>query len=276
MPTHSPEELSHKAVDALWRAALDVVKDNFNAAEHLPKKVYEFLLPIAASTCQGMFSTVMMFAGAMPALSNGASVRLWSQKPSPLMLLVLHMAPPQRGKSRLFQAVELLFETADDFVAKLAKKAADELATNLAPPLEGYQPPSEMQVSTKSISLQSFTMTEFFYRCSVEFPQVEIGGKKEKTTSRLWYGQAFNLDECYEFLDNIGLLGSRHDRDKTSGAQNIHLLRELTGSAHCLVTPWQWPSSKAHQHGAGPGRWTHCSYKGKVSLCCGCVCGKAR
>ena len=165
---------------------------------------------------------------------------------------------------------------ADDFVAKLAKKAADELATKLAPPLEGYQPPSEMQVSAKSISLQSFTMTEFFYRCSVEFPQVEIGGKKEKTTSRLWYGQAFNLDECYEFLDNIGLLGSRHDRDKTSGAQNIHLLRELTGSAHCLVTPWQWPSSKAHQHGAGPGRWTHCSYKGKVSLCCGCVCGKAR
>ena len=111
---------------------------------------------------------------------------------------------------------------ADDFVAKLAKKAADELATKLAPPLEGYLPPSEMQVSTKSISLQSFTMTEFFYRRSVEFPQVEIGGKKEKTTSRLWYWQAFNLDGCYEFLENIGLLGSRHDRDKTSGAVNTH------------------------------------------------------
>ena len=42
MPTHSPEDLSHKAGDALWRAALDVVKNNFNAAEHLPgpKKVY--------------------------------------------------------------------------------------------------------------------------------------------------------------------------------------------------------------------------------------------
>lgn len=222
MPAQSAEELSHKAVDALWRAALDVVKDNFNAMEHLPKEVYNFLLPIAASTCQGMFSTVMMFAGAMPALSNGASVRLWNQKASPLVLLVLHMAPPQRGKSRLFQAVELLFETADEFVAKLAKNQAEELAAKLAPPLEGVQPPAELQVSTKSISLQSFTMTEFFYRCSVEFPQVEIGGRKEKRTSRAWFGQAFNLDECYEFLENIGLLGSRNDRDKASGAVHTH------------------------------------------------------
>ena len=168
MPASTPEELNHKAVDALWRAALGVVTDNFNAAERLPKQVYDFLLPISASTCQGMFSTVMMFAGAMPALSNGASVRLWNQKPSPLALMVLRMAPPQRGKSRLFQAVELLFETADDFVAKRSKEYADELAAKLVPPVEGAGPP-ELQVTTKSVSLQSFTMTEFFYRCSVEF-----------------------------------------------------------------------------------------------------------
>ena len=87
MPASPPEELSNKAVDALWTAALDVVKDNFNAAEHLPKKVYDFLLPIAASTCQGLFSTVMMFAAAMPALSNGASVRVWNQKPIPWLCL---------------------------------------------------------------------------------------------------------------------------------------------------------------------------------------------
>ena len=224
MPASPPEELSQKAVDALWTAALDVVKDNFNAAEHLPKKVYDFLLPIAAATCQGMFSTVMMFAAAMPALSNGASVRVWNQKPSPLALLVLHMAPPQRGKSRLFQAVELLFETADDFVAKLAKEQADQLAAKLAPPVEGAGPPPELQVTTKSISLQSFTMTEFFYRCSVEFPQVEIGGhKKDKTAMRVWYGQAFNLDECYEFLEQIGLVGSRGDRgEKPSSSVNSH------------------------------------------------------
>ena len=224
MPASPPEELSNKAVDALWTAALDVVKDNFNAAEHLPKKVYDFLLPIAASTCQGLFSTVMMFAAAMPALSNGASVRVWNQKPSPLALLVLHMAPPQRGKSRLFQAVELMFETADDFVAKLAKEQADQVAAKLAPPVEGAGPYPELQITTKSISLQSFTMTEFFYRCSVEFPQVEIAGnKKDKTAARVWYGQAFNLDECYEFLEQIGLLGARGDRgDKPSGPVNSH------------------------------------------------------
>ena len=228
-----------------------MVTDNFNAVEHLPKKIYDFLLPIAASTCQGMFSTVMMFAGAMPALSNGASVRLWNQKASPLALLVLHMAPPQRGKSRLFQAVELLFETADDFVAKLAKKEADELAAKLAPPLDGV-PPAELQVNAKSISVQSFTMTEFFYRCSVEFPQVEIGAKKEKSTSRVWYGQAFNLDECYEFLENVGLLGSRHDRDKASGAVNTHAstLNTLVQSGktkRATRTSTSYESSKA-QH----------------------------
>jgi hypothetical protein len=142
----------------------------------------------------------------------------------PLALLVLHMAPPQRGKSRLFQAVELMFETADDFVAKLAKEQADQVAAKLAPPVEGAGPYPELQITTKSISLQSFTMTEFFYRCSVEFPQVEIAGnKKDKTAARVWYGQAFNLDECYEFLEQIGLLGARGDRgDKPSGPVNSH------------------------------------------------------
>ena len=91
--------------DSLFRAALDVVHDNFHAADHLPKAIYEFLLPISTATCQGLYATVMLFLGAMAALSNGATVKLWFQKPSPLALMVLHMAPAQRGKSRLFQAV---------------------------------------------------------------------------------------------------------------------------------------------------------------------------
>ena len=95
-------------------------------------------------------------------------------------------------------------------------------------------------------------MTEFFYRCSVEFPQVEIGGKKEKSTSRVWYGQAFNLDECYEFLENVGLLGSRHDRDKASGAVNTHAstLNTLVQSGktkRAMRTSTSYESSKA-QH----------------------------
>ena len=80
------------------------------------------------------------------------------------------MAPPQHGKSRLFQAVELLFETADDFVAKLAKEQADQLAAKLAPPVEGAGPPPELQVTTKSVSLQSFALREFFYS------RIPIGG----------------------------------------------------------------------------------------------------
>eukprot|EP00435_Cladocopium_sp_Y103_P009138 s250_g2.t1 len=221
MPPHNDEGLTEKNIDALFRAAVDVAQDNFHAADHLPKAVYDYLLPISTSTCQGLYA--MLFLGSMPALSNGASIRLWSQKPSPLALMVLHMAPAQRGKSRLYQAVELLFETADDFVEKLAREEANKVAQRLAP--EGVDQPSpEVPGQTKSMCLQSFTMTEFFYRCSVDFPQVEIhsgGSKKDKTALRLCFGQAFNLDEAYEFLENLSLLGSRSDKGKDSSV-NAH------------------------------------------------------
>ena len=77
------------------------------------------------------------------------------------------------------------------------------------------QPSPEVPAQTKSMCLQSFTMTEFFYRCSVDFPQVEIHSrrsKKDKTALRLCFGQAFNLDEAYEFLENLSLPGSRSDK----------------------------------------------------------------
>ena len=46
MPAHSDDGLTEKSIDVLFRAALEVVADNFNAAEHLPKPVYDFLLPV--------------------------------------------------------------------------------------------------------------------------------------------------------------------------------------------------------------------------------------
>ena len=82
MPAHSDDGLTEKSIDVLFRAALEVVADNFNAAEHLPKPVYDFLLPVATSSCQGLYATAMLFLGSMPALANGASVQLWTQKPS--------------------------------------------------------------------------------------------------------------------------------------------------------------------------------------------------
>ena len=224
MPAHSDDGLTEKSIDVLFRAALEVVADNFNAAEHLPKPVYDFLLPVATSSCQGLYATAMLFLGSMPALANGASVRLWTQKPSPLALMVLHMAPAQRGKSRLYQAVELLFEAADDVVEDLAKVEAHKVGQSLAVEGVAGQPPADVPVQTKSICLQSFTMTEFFYRCSAEFPQVELhqgATKKEKAAKRLWFGQAFNLDEAYEFLENLSLLGSRSEKAKDSSV-NAH------------------------------------------------------
>ena len=97
-----------------------------------------------------------------------------------------------------------------------------------------------ISIQVKSISLHSCTPTEFFFRCSVEFPQVQAGfpslrvfnslrrwlsnqkfspssvvlppfrgqvGETKKSTTRVWWGQAFDLDEDYEFCENFSLMG---------------------------------------------------------------------
>ena len=104
----STDELSDLDTDGLLQHALDVVRDNFSS-EHLPQSIHDFLLPISVATCQGLFATTTMLAAAMRALTHGASVELWSQKPSPLALLAIHVAKPQKGKSRLHNALEMLF-----------------------------------------------------------------------------------------------------------------------------------------------------------------------
>ena len=79
------------------------------------------------------------------------------------------MAPAQRGKSRLYQAVELLFEAADDVVEDLAKVEAHKVGQSLAVEGVAGQPPADVPVQTKSICLQSFTMTEFFTDAAQNF-----------------------------------------------------------------------------------------------------------
>jgi len=54
LPPHNDDGRPEKNIGALFRAAVDVVLDNFHAADHLPKAVYDFLLPISTSTCQGL------------------------------------------------------------------------------------------------------------------------------------------------------------------------------------------------------------------------------
>ena len=109
-PASASDELSNRDVQILMSEGLATVKDNF-APEHLTQAIHDYLLPISVASCQGLFATTMMFAAAMPALTNGAAIELWTQKPSPLAMVMIHVAPPQKGKSRLFQAVETLYVT---------------------------------------------------------------------------------------------------------------------------------------------------------------------
>lgn len=169
MAKQHTDEIPAAELETLMRNAVQVVQDNFGPS-HLPDNIRSFLEPISAATFQGMYVTCMLFACAMCALTNGAAIPLWSQRPSPLVLLVFHVAPAQRGKSRLHQATGLLFEVADDVLEQLAREHARTLQTAEADAEQLNQVP----VQVKSISIQSCTATELFYRCSCDFAQVQV------------------------------------------------------------------------------------------------------
>ena len=270
------DELSEVDNEGLLRAALDVVRDNFSA-EHLPASIHDFLLPISAATCQGLFATTVMMASAMPALTNGASIELWSQKPSPLALLAIHAAKPQKGKSRLHNALEMLFDScpcvgchfhfqvsvSEIFThchfsfrrLPLTQEEADlcvhELAQEHGKTLKGdVEGDTTVPFSVKSVSVQSVTMSEFFFRCSTDFPQVEYGSKKEKDCVRLWFGQAWNLDEAYEMLESLSLLGCPGDRARSAAVSphastlNTLIQRGKTKRATRTSTTYEGNSSQ--------------------------------
>lgn len=155
--------------------------------EHLPEKVYDLLLPLTVSTCQGFYAVTMMLSGAMPALANGAGVKLWNQRSTPLTAVVFQIATPQKGKSRIVSVIEEMFDTCDDVVQDMLKAHALKLSED--GDVGSAQPPSipgeghggeaaqaagarnrekDLGLTVKSISLQSFTFPEFFYRCSSE------------------------------------------------------------------------------------------------------------
>ncbi len=163
MSSKTADEISPAEIDAVMKNAISVVESNFDEG-HLPQAIREFVRPISTATCQGMYATTMMLCGAMPSLTNGCAVRLWTQKTSPLALLVFHIAPPQRGKSRLFQTCEVLMEVCDDVVEQMAREHAQVLRPEGA---------DEVPVQVKSMSIQSCTATEMFFRCSCDFPQVQ-------------------------------------------------------------------------------------------------------
>ena len=169
----------------------------------------------------GVFSTTMLVLGSMAALTNGAAVQIWNQKPSPLMAVVFQNGEAQKGNSRLFTVLEDIFEACDDVVAErvqaLLAAAPEDASISQVTPQTVPQP-----VVVKSIALQSFTWPEFFYRCSSGFLQVEFedGDARAKHVSEVWLGRAFNVDESYELFDGLNLMGgTRSDKDK---APSVH------------------------------------------------------
>lgn len=232
MPRATLEELSHKQIKALLARAFAIVNEEFSPEDHLPPHVLAFLRPIVDTTCQGFYSTTMMLLGAMAALTNGATVKLWSQKPTPLVALVFHIGDPQSGKSRLFGICEEVFDSCDDVISDHVKRMADDYEDERAAAAQGAELPALQPVTVKSITLQSFTFPEFFYRCSGEYPLLEFveGDKRARSNFNqpVWFGRACNLDEAYEFFGDLGMLSTaRSDKDKGSPSTNASTLNTL-------------------------------------------------
>ena len=203
------------------KKAQAIVDSKFSPKEHLPPAVYTYLQPIVSATCQGYYSTVMMMLGGMPALTNGASIQIWSQKPTPLVAAVFQIGDPQAGKSRLFGVLDELFDTCDDVIAEYVQHLL-ECAARPAGVDEGAAMP-ETPVTVKSINLQSFTMPEFFARNSSTYPLVEFAEGDPRSrlgiTLTPWKGRAFNLDESYELWDMLALMvASRQEKERTPSA----------------------------------------------------------
>ncbi|CAK0817830.1 unnamed protein product [Prorocentrum cordatum] len=179
MAGKNTESLSQKQVKKLFARAMARVASEFSPAEHLPPKVREFLEPIVNTTCQGYCTSALMVGGPMAALTNGAAVKIWSQKPTPLIAPVFQIGNAQAGKSQLFSVCEEIFDTCDDVIGE---------------------------------HVDSFNFTEFFYRCSSGLPLVDFsegdGRVAEFRQSDVRGGRAFNLDEAYEFWDGLGLLAT--------------------------------------------------------------------
>ena len=97
--TSDARRTSHKQIKALLARAFAIVNEEFSPEDHLPPHVLAFLRPIVDTTCQGFYSTTMMLLGAMAALTNGATVKLWSQKPTPLVASVFHIGTRKAGRA---------------------------------------------------------------------------------------------------------------------------------------------------------------------------------
>jgi hypothetical protein len=217
MPSKQSPELTDREIKIFMQKAQKIVDENFDPKQHLPAKVYEYLQPIVNSTCQGYYSCTLMMLGGMPAAMNGACVQIWGQKATPLVTPVFQIADAQAGKSRLFSVLDEWFDSVDDVVSEHVDHLLREARV-------GDEVGPELPVIVKSINLQSFTMPEFFARCSSKYPQVIFGEGDPRAGLGIdvspYKGRAFNLDEAYEFWGHLDLLGKvRGDKE---AAPSVH------------------------------------------------------
>ena len=160
--------------------------------------------------------------GAQPAAMNGAAVQIWSQKPTPLVGVVFHIGDPQAGKSRLFSVLEEWFDSVDDVIAEHVQELLVAARPSHA---SGGDAGDEIEAPAhvKSITLQSFTMPEFFARCSSKYPLVTFADGDPRAKLGIdtspYKGRAFNLDEAYEFWGHLDLTGK--PRGEKDGAPSV-------------------------------------------------------
>lgn len=105
LPQHGPKPCPQLPMSFQKRTLMACSEQLWKSFETIsrPNTSQKASVLFCLSVRQGMYATTVMMASAMSA--HGASIQLWFQKPSPLALLAIHVANPQKGKHRLRNAM---------------------------------------------------------------------------------------------------------------------------------------------------------------------------
>ena len=175
---------------AVIERILQIVEENFSAAEHLFLEVYGLTQPLSAASCQHPFPTLVMLLGAMGGMTNGAVVQLWSGGVSLLSAAVLGKKPPDRTH-----------------LVHRGSRRHIHCAVGAREIEQSQRGWASRSARVHSIGMQSVTLPEFFYRCSPDWPQTEEAQMlhHRDIPSRAWRSMILNINEGYEFLGALSV-----------------------------------------------------------------------
>ena len=166
------------------------------------------------------------FLSMMPALTNGAKIKMSPNSASPLFMFHLNVNYAQTRKSSLTGNADLFGDALDRIVSKRVKAKFDEMILAEQAEFDGdrHRKPRHAQPRVVSSVFHAATPEAFFERCAGDFTQVANlkDVDLEDMDGRFHNGVLVNLDEAYDLLLAFGLLSDVDKPGKQIGRVNPH------------------------------------------------------